>query len=94
MSELAGQFDPLSPKELINLVPDRCASCRFGQFIVALERIDLSRQGPLQRVKDIGERCTGYEGSDPESEMHSGSFDRSGCPYALLVREDSDIETA
>lgn len=73
------EFDPDSKEEITQLLPFRCMSCLFAHFIVELELID-ERLGPMERIQDIGKRCSGYEGSDPTSDMYSEAFDRSGCP--------------
>jgi hypothetical protein len=86
MSELFGESDPLSAQELMELLPERCIDCNFARFIIAMA--SNTRQNPFQLIKDVGERCIGYEGSDPDSDMYGDGCDRSGCPYALL-RKDS-----
>jgi hypothetical protein len=89
MSEFGGSLDPYDKEEITNLIPLRCIGCHFAHFIVELDLLRTD-QDPLRTIQDIDERCSGYEGSNPTSEMYPGLFDRSGCPYALLLSEDSD----
>lgn len=87
-------FDPYSQNELISLLPDRCTDCNFAALVIALARINPSRSGglaPMDRIRDIEAKCTGYEGPDPDSDMYAEELDRSGCPYALLLRQQREL---
>lgn len=94
MSELEANFDPYSKQELFSLLPNRCGECKFARFVVALERInETGFGGPMERIRDIEQRCSGHEGSDRYSPMYSKAVDRSGCPYTDIMAEEGGSYT-
>ena len=90
MSEVVDDFDPYSSNELVSYLPECCQSCNFARFIVALERIqENGALGSMEKIVEIEEQCTGYEGPDPDSEYYGNVFDRSGCPYVEIKNKEN-----
>jgi hypothetical protein len=84
-------FDPNSLEEHINLLPYRCRECTFARFLLALARFDMVTEPALEIIECIDESCSGYEGTDLTSKYYSYAFDRSGCPYVKILRQESGI---
>jgi len=86
---MPGESHSFSVQELIELLPERCRVCSYGQMLVAFERADLQTREPLQTIKEIGDRCIGYQGPAPGTKTRKWfrkrvqEFDPSDCAYRM-----------
>lgn len=87
MSEVE-KFDPNSLEEQLHLLSDRCRGCPFAKFIVRISFIKPFKDvQPLERIHDIEEECTGYQGELPEDSEIFERYTPDACPYLGVLAQ-------
>lgn len=87
MSENSEEFDPMSPENLLRLLPEACQGCAAAEFAVfAVMAFGGAAGSPLNIIRDIQDRCTGYKGIAPQSGETIGLLDTPMGP--AIMSED------
>ncbi len=84
------EFDPNSRSEVTVLLPTRCLPCKYAQFLIAAEMFgNCTGNGPITLIKDIDEKCPGYQG---ESDFDPNFIQETATGLMIPTRSEAELE--